>query len=81
MPCKPTLSSSLFCPILRLNCSHSGIVIDQAVKGGFRFRNIDELNVEKEEDAGEAGKSEAQRSPREDSIEKDKSSNEFIGST
>lgn len=59
------------------------MVIDQAVKGGFRFRNIDEIAKNKEAvatDAGEVEKREVQRRETANSLEKDKSSTEFIES-
>ncbi|KXN90169.1 Glucose/galactose transporter [Leucoagaricus sp. SymC.cos] len=60
---------------LAMSIYAAGIVIDQTVKGGFRFRNIDELAHKKEKNAEEA----AER--RGDSIEKDKSSGEFVETT
>ncbi|KAF5351952.1 hypothetical protein D9756_007434 [Leucocoprinus leucothites] len=57
-----------------------GMMIDQAVKGGFRFRNIDELKKGKAK-AGEVENREAQRGDTINSIEKDKSSAEFVEAT
>jgi len=57
--------------ITRLNSSTRGMVIDQAVKNGFRFRNVDELATEK------VGAREGETA---NSLEKDISSVEFFES-
>jgi FHS family L-fucose permease-like MFS transporter len=69
---------------LAMLCYAVGIVIDQTVKESFRFRNIDELSDRKAKkvDAEEApGGQDTRGSMRAESIEKDKSSNEFIEPT
>ncbi|KAF9445908.1 MFS general substrate transporter [Macrolepiota fuliginosa MF-IS2] len=66
-----------FSGYLAMTCYAVGMVIDQAVKGSFRFRNIDEL-VQGKQTHAEEEKQGARRSPTSESIEKAKSSTEFI---
>ncbi len=54
------------------------MVIDQAVKESFRFRNIDEIEHRKQAKVEELEKQEVERSTTEQSMEKEKSSNESI---
>lgn len=60
--------------ITRLNSSVRGMVINQAVKNGFSFRNVDESATKK------VGAGEAEKRETADNLEKDISSVEFFES-
>jgi len=55
-----------------LNSFVRGMVIDQAVKNGFRFRNVDELATKR------VGTGEAEKGETVNSLEKDISSVEYF---